>query len=402
MAIDETATPAPQNARAFALSAEQNEILEQADALARNEFAPLQQRMDDEEWWPPDVMPLLARMGYLGVTVPAEFGGSGADFFTSGLITQAFARWNPAIALSYCVHENLCLNNIYRNSSDDIRRRYMPRMCDGSSIGALGLTEPEAGSDALGSMGTTARRAGDNYILNGRKLYITNGPIAGVILVYAKTDKSRGAKGISAFVVEKDFPGFQVAQKLDKMGFRGSTTAELVFEDCQVPAANLVGEENNGVTVVMSGLDLERAIIAMLNLGMAERAFELALEYARTRKQFGRAIGEFQMVQAKLADMYTTVETIRTFCYRTLAESNDLEIGGGGRGEIHKLTAACILYSAEGCSRVVNDAVQIHGGAGYMRQTEINRLYRAAKLLEIGAGTTEIRKLIIAGELMRG
>ena len=192
-----------------------------------------------------------------------------------------------------------------------------------------------------------------------------------------------------------------MAQKLDKMGFRGSTTAELIFDDCRVPAANRVGAENAGVSVVMSGLDLERAIVAMINVGMAERAFALALDYAKTRQQFGRPIGEFQLVQSKLADMYTTIETMRTFCYRTLAEANDLEVGGGGRGEIHKLTAASILYSAEGCTRVIDHAVQIFGGAGYMRETEINRLYRASKLLEIGAGTSEIRRLIIGGELMR-
>ncbi|MGA2129347.1 MAG: acyl-CoA dehydrogenase family protein, partial [Xanthobacteraceae bacterium] len=258
-----------------------------------------------------------------------------------------------------------------------------------------------AGSDALGSMSTVARRDGDAYVLNGSKLYITNGPVADVLLVYAKTDRDRGAKGISAFVVEKGFAGFRVAQKLDKMGFRGSPTAELVFENCRVPAANLVGEENAGVAVVMSGLDLERAIVAMINLGMAERAFALALDYARTRKQFGRAIGEFQLIQGKLADMYTAIETMRTFCYRTLGEASELERGDGGRGEIHKLTAACLMYAAEACTRVITDAVQIFGGAGYMRETEINRLYRATKLLEIGAGTTEIRKLIIAGELMR-
>jgi isovaleryl-CoA dehydrogenase len=251
-------------------------------------------------------------------------------------------------------------------------------------------------------MATTARRDGDHYVLNGRKLYITNGPVADILLVYAKTDKAQGAKGISAFVIERGTPGFGVAQKLDKMGFRGSTTAELVFDDCRVPAANLVGEENAGVAVVMSGLDLERAIVAMINLGMAERAFALALDYAKTRKQFNRPIGEFQLVQGKLADMYTTIETMRTFCYRTLAEANDLEVGSGGRGEIHKLTAASILYSAEGCTRVMEHAVQIFGGAGYMRETEINRLYRASKLLEIGAGTSEIRRLIIGGELMRG
>jgi isovaleryl-CoA dehydrogenase len=388
-------------ANSFRLTPEQQEVLDQADRFAAKELWPLQQRMDDEEWWPPETMPALARMGFLGVTVPPELGGAGGDFFTSALVTQGLARWNHAIALSYAAHENLCLNNIARNGSEEIRRRYLPRLCDGSAVGALGLTEPGAGSDALGSMATTARREGDHYLLNGRKLFITNGPLADVLLVYAKTDKARGAKGISAFVVEKTFPGFSVAQKLDKMGFRGSTTGELVFDDCRVPVANRVGAENEGVAVVMSGLDLERATVAMIDLGMAERAFALALDYAKTRQQFGRPIGEFQMIQAKLADMYTTIETMRTFCYRTLAEANDLERGAGGRGEIHKLTAACLYYAAEGCTRVVADAVQIFGGMGYMRETEINRLYRATKLLEIGAGTTEVRKLIIAGELLR-
>jgi isovaleryl-CoA dehydrogenase len=385
----------------FELTAEQQAVLDQADRFARAEMAPLQKRMDDEEWWPPQVMPALARMGYLGVTAPAELGGAEGDFFTSGLIAQALGRANPSVSLSYVAHENLCLNNIQRNANADIRRRYLPRLCDGSAIGCLALTEPGAGSDALGSMATTARRDGDDYVLNGTKLYITNGPVADVILVYAKTDREKGAKGISAFVVEKGFAGFRVAQKLDKMGFRGSVTAELVFDECRVPAANLVGVENRGVSVVMSGLDLERAIVAMINLGMAERAFELALDYARTRRQFGRAIGAFQMVQSKLADMYVLVETIRTFCYRTMAAANELEVGAGGRGDIHKLTAACILYAAEGCTKVITEAVQIFGGAGYMRETEINRLYRATKLLEIGAGTSEIRRLIIAGELMK-
>ena len=402
-----TAAAADTRAQSFAaggfrLSEEQEEILSTSDRFAQAEFFPLQQRMDDEEWWPPEAMPALARMGFLGVTAPTQLGGAGGDFFTSGLITQGLARWNHAVALSYVAHENLCLNNIARNGSDEIRTRFLPRLCDGSAIGALGLTEPGAGSDALGSMATTARRDGDHYVLNGRKLYITNGPVADILLVYAKTDKAQGAKGISAFVIERGTPGFGVAQKLDKMGFRGSTTAELVFDDCRVPAANLVGEENAGVAVVMSGLDLERAIVAMINLGMAERAFALALDYAKTRKQFNRPIGEFQLVQGKLADMYTTIETMRTFCYRTLAEANDLEVGSGGRGEIHKLTAASILYSAEGCTRVMEHAVQIFGGAGYMRETEINRLYRASKLLEIGAGTSEIRRLIIGGALMRG
>jgi isovaleryl-CoA dehydrogenase len=385
----------------FRLAPEHEEILDLASRFARDELWPLQARMDEEEWWPPEAMPALARMGFLGVTVPPELGGAGGDFFISGLITQGLARFNPAVALSYVAHENLCLNNIARNAGEALKRRFLPGLCDGSRIGALALTEPGAGSDALGSMSTTARREGDHYVLNGRKLYITNGPVADVILVYAKTDRARGAKGISAFVVERGFPGFAVAQKLDKMGFRGSPTAELVFDECRVPAENLVGEENGGVAVVMSGLDLERAIVAMINVGMAERAFDLALGYAKTRRQFGRAIGEFQLVQAKLADMYTAIETMKAFCYRTLADGNDLEAGAGGRGDIHKLTAAAILYAAEGCTRVLSDAVQIFGGLGYMREAEVNRLYRASKLLEIGAGTTEIRKLIIGGELMR-
>ena len=391
------------NARtsAFELSADQREVLDLASRFGRDELLPLQQKMDDEEWWPPEAMPALAGMGFLGVTVPEELGGSGSDFFTSALITQGLARYNPAVALSYVAHENLCLNNIARNAGTELKRRIVPGLCDGSRIGALGLTEPGAGSDALGSMATTARRDGDDYVLNGRKLFITNGPVADVVLVYAKTDKARGAKGISAFVVEKGTPGFAVAQKLDKMGFRGSTTAELTFDDCRVPAANLVGAENNGVAVVMSGLDLERAIVAMINVGMAERALELAIDYAKTRQQFGRRIGDFQLVQGKLADMYVTVEAMKALCYRTLAEANDLDEGAGGRGEIHKVTAAAIMFAAEGCSKVVADAVQIFGGAGYMRETEVNRLYRASKLLEIGAGTTEVRKVIIAGELLR-
>jgi isovaleryl-CoA dehydrogenase len=387
-------------APAFALSADQQAVLHEADRFAASELHPLQTRMDNEEWWPDHVMPRLGQMGFLGVTAASAYGGADADFFTAGLITQALSRWNPAVALSYVAHENLCLNNIARNASPALCEKYLPGLCAGTSIGALALTEPGAGSDALGSMATTARRDGDRYILNGSKMYITNGPVADIVLVYAKTDRTAGAKGISAFIVEKTFPGFAVAQKLDKMGFRGSTTAELVFDNCVVQAANLVGEENRGVAVVMSGLDLERAMVAMINVGMAERALTLALDYADTREQFGKKIGGFQMIQGKLAEMYVLVETARTYCYAVLAACNDLADGEAGRGEIHKRTAAAILYAAESCTKVCNDAVQIFGGAGYMRETEVNRLYRATKLLEIGAGTTEIRKLIIAGELL--
>lgn len=385
----------------FDLSAEQREALDTADEYSRNELYPLAARMDREEWWPDDAFARLGSHGYLGITVPATYGGAGADLFTSGLVLQAIARWNHALALAWVAHDNLCVNNIYRNANDEQRQRYLPALCSGKHIGALGLTEPGAGSDALGSMRTTAKRVGDHYVLNGSKLYITNGPIADVLLVYAKTAPERGPHGISAFVIEKHTPGFRVAQKLTKMGFRGSQTGELVFEDCTVPAQNLIGEENRGVSVVMSGLDLERAMIAPLCLGICERALQLAIEYAQSRAQFGRKLAEFQMIQAKIADMYVWVETMRTFTYRVLMAANSLEIGGGGRGNIHALTAASVMYAAETMARVLGEAVQIHGGSGYIFESEINRLYRAIKLLEIGAGTTEIRKLIISGELLK-
>lgn len=382
------------------LSTDEMEVLNQADHFAQNEMYPLAQRMDDEEWWPTDIFPKIGATGYFGITAPEQYGGSGLDVFTSGLILQAFGRWNHALALAWVAHENLCLHNILRNANEEQKQKYLPAMCKGTAIGCLGLTEPGAGSDALGSMRTTARREGGHYILNGSKIYITNGPVADLLLVYAKTDKDRGAQGISAFIVEKDFPGFKVAQKLNKMGFRGSQTGELVFEDCKVPVENLVGGENRGVKVVMSGLDLERAMISPICLGIAERAFALALDYARQRKQFGRPISDFQMVQAKLADMYTWVESMRLFNYQVLRAANVIGEDEGGRGEIHKLTAAGVLYVAETMNKVLNDAVQVHGGSGYIWESEINRLYRSIKLLEIGAGTSEVRKMIISKELL--
>lgn len=382
------------------LSTDEMEILAQADRFAQNEVYPLAQRMDDEEWWPTEIFPKIGATGYFGITAPEQYGGSGMDVFTSGLILQALGRWNHALALAWVAHENLCLHNILRNANEDQKKKYLPGMCKGTSIGALGLTEPGAGSDALGSMRTTARREGGHYVLNGSKIYITNGPVADVLLVYAKTDKDKGAQGISAFIVEKDFPGFKVAQKLNKMGFRGSQTGELVFEDCRVPVENLVGQENRGVKVVMSGLDLERAMISPICLGIAERALALALDYAKQRKQFGRPIADFQMVQSMLAEMYVWVESMRLFTYQTLRAANVIGEEDGGRGEIHKITAAGVMYVAETMNKVLNHGVQVHGGSGYIWESEINRLYRSIKLLEIGAGTTEVRKMIISKELL--
>ena len=390
------------NHTSYELTEEQQGVLEAADRYGRERLYPLSARMDEEEWWPDAEFRALGTEGYLGITAPAALGGADLDLFASGLVAQAFSRWNAAFALSWVAHENLCLNNVLRNGDESQRKRWVPGLCDGSLIGCLGLTEPGAGSDALGSMRTTARRDGDHYVLNGRKLFITNGPVADVALVYAKTDMSRGAKGISAFVVDTKTPGFEVAQKLEKMGFRGSQTAELVFDDCRVPAENLVGEENRGNRVVMSGLDLERALVAPICVGIAERALALAIEHAKTREQFGKPIGSFQMVQSRLADMYTLVEAMRTLNYRCLAACNDLEEGGGGRGEIHKLTAATVMYTADCLNTVLDNAVQVHGGMGYIWESEINRLYRTIKLLEIGAGTTEVRKMIIAEELLKG
>ena len=395
--------PAPQSVmQAFTgLSHDEAEILFQADRFAQAELYPLAQRMDDEEWWPEDIFPKIGETGFFGITAPEQYGGAGMDLMTSGLVLQAFSRWNHALGLSWVAHENLCLHNILRNANEDQKQKYLPGLCSGKLVGALGLTEPGAGSDALGSMATTARRDGSDYILNGRKLYITNGPVADVVLVYAKTDKDKGAQGISAFIIEKDFPGFKVAQKLIKMGFRGSQTAELVFDDCRVPAENLVGGEDAGVRVVMSGLDLERAMISPICLGIAERALQLSIDYAGQRKQFGKPIGDFQMIRGKLADMYVWVESMRLFTYQTLRAAATLGNDGGGRGDIHKLTAASVMYAADTMNKVLNEAVQIHGGTGYIWESEINRLYRSIKLLEIGAGTTEVRKIIISDDLLR-
>ncbi|MCW3014687.1 MAG: isovaleryl-CoA dehydrogenase [Solirubrobacterales bacterium] len=383
----------------FALGEDHQLILEQVERFAKDRFWPLQARMDDDEWWPEDAFPVLGEAGYLGCTVPQEFGGAGLDFFTSALVLQAVSKWNPSVGLGILAHENLCLNNILHNASPELCERYVPGMCDGTIVGALGLTEPGAGSDALGSMRTTARRDGDDYVLNGTKLYITNGPIADVVLVYAKTSPDKGAHGITAFAVDTDAPGFAVAQKMIKMGMRGSQTAEIVFEDCRVPVANVVGEVDKGVRVVMSGLDLERIGLAFMMIGMCERALELSVDYAKSRQQFGQAIGQFQFVQGMVADIYAETESLRAFCYQVGAEVNGIA-HGASREHVSKRAAAVVLQAGLVLMRCVDRAVQIHGGAGYIWEMEVNRLYRAGKLLQIGAGTNEVRRIIIARELL--
>jgi isovaleryl-CoA dehydrogenase len=361
---------------------------------------PLQPRMDDEDWFPEEQFRALGQMGFFGITVPQEYGGQGLSYLAAGMLAESIAFANPGLAWSWASHDNLCTDAIFRNGTEDQRQRYVPKLCAGEYIGALGMTEPGAGSDPLGSMASTARREGDHYVLNGGKLFITNGPVADVVLVYARTAPELGKRGISAFIVEKTFPGFSVAQKLDKMGLRGNPTGELVFQDCIIPAENLVGQENGGVAVMMSGLDVERCLSAPLAVGPAQRALDLALDHARTRKQFGQRIGDFQLIQAKLADMYAQIETARTFLHRVLRECDGQDLTQAGRGEIHKLSAAVLMVCSRAASFVMDNAVQIFGGSGYMRDTEINRLYRTAKVLEIAAGTQEIRQTIIAKELL--
>ena len=384
----------------FDLTSDQRQLFEHADRIGKEKLLPLAERMDNEEWWPEDLFAELGSLGFLVVTVPEKYGGVGLGLLESGLILQAFSRWNHAVGLSWVAHDNLCLNNIYRNGSEEIREQYLPNLCSGKWTGCLGLTEPGAGSDALGSMRTRAELDGDHYVINGSKLYITNGPVADVCLLYAKTQQDAGSKGITAFVVETETPGFKVAQKLTKMGFRGSQTAELVFEDMVVPRRNIVGIEHQGHQVVMSGLDYERAAIAPINVGVAERALELAVDYAKTRTQFDQPISQFQMIQSRIADMYVWVETMKTFCWQVLEEAQNVDETQAGRGQIHARTAASVMYCADMCNKVLDSALQIHGGSGYIWESEINRLFRSTKLLEIGAGTTEVRKMIISGEVL--
>lgn len=390
----------PLNDEQFKLSEHHSLIFEQANKFARNELYPIAAKMDADEWWPEDIFGRIGSAGFCGITISEKFGGQGLDVLSSGLIAQAMGRWNYALALSWIAHENLCLDNLFRNCSEDQKLKYLPALCAGEQIGALGLTEPGAGSDALGAMSTSAVRRGDVFVLNGRKMYITNGPVADLVLVYAKTNKDLGKNGISAFIVEKNFPGFKVAQKLVKMGFRGSQTGELVFDNCEVPVENLVGNMNEGVGVVMSGLDFERAVIAPICVGMAERALQLSLEHAANRSQFGRQISGFQMIQSKIADMYAGLEAMKALNLKVLSQINTASNDDAGRGMIHADAAASIMFCANTLNFILDNAVQIHGGSGYIWESEVNRLYRGNKLLEIGAGTTEIRRLIISQELI--
>lgn len=385
----------------FDLTPDQRAVYDAAFKYAQSELHPLLARMDDEDWYPEHLMAKLGADGYCGLTAPEAVGGAGMDLVSAGLVAEAFGYWNTNAAFIWGPSENLCLNNILRNGTEDQIARYVPDLCAGRTVGALGLTEPGAGSDALGSMALKAVRDGDDYVLTGRKMFISNGPVADVILTYAKTAPDRGAKGISAFLVDTGTPGFSVAQTLTKMGWRGCPTGELVFEGVRVPAKNLLGVENAGVAVVMSGLDIERGFLGLPYIGAAQRCLDLSLEYAATRQQFGKPIGSFQMIQSMLAEMYTMIESARLLAYQALAACDEMAKGDGGRGAIHKLCAASVLQGAEMIAFVTDKAVQIHGGSGFVWETEVNRHYRNARIASLGGGTTEVRKLIIAEELFR-
>ncbi len=377
----------------FTFNEDQKIIKQTVREFAENELAKVAERMDREDYWPHDLFVQLGELGLLGPTVDEEYGGAGADYIVQAIILEELARVSPAFALSIGAHSNLVLDNINRNANPEQKAKYLPKLCSGEWIGSLCLTEPGHGSDALG-METTARREGDCYILNGAKTFITNAPIAQLGIVYAKTRPDLGSKGITAFLVELDSEGVTRGQPMDKMGMRGSKTGELFFDDVKVPVENVMGIENEGRKIVMSGLSAERATLAAISLGISERAADIALRYALEREQFGKKIAQFQMIQDKLAQMYVETQASKLLVYWALTELQKNHAA-------NMPAAASILYAAEKSTKIALDAVQILGGYGYMKEYVVERFARDAKLLEIGAGTSEIRKLIIARELIK-
>ncbi|MBZ6064917.1 isovaleryl-CoA dehydrogenase [Aeromonas schubertii] len=367
-------------------------LIDQVEAFCQKRIAPRAAEIDVSNQFPRDLWPELGELGLHGITVAEEYGGVALGYLAHVMVMEQVSRASASVGLSYGAHSNLCINQIHRHGTPEQKAKYLPELVSGRHVGALAMSEPGAGSDVV-SMRLTARRDGDDFILNGNKMWITNGPDAEVLVIYAKTDPAAGPKGISAFIVEKGTPGFGTAQKLDKLGMRGSNTCELVFDQCRVPAANLLGALGGGVRVLMSGLDYERIVLAAGPLGIMQACMDVVLPYVRERKQFGQPIGEFQLVQGKLADMYTRLASARALVYSV---ARDCDAGRTSR----KDCAAAILYAAESATQMALDAIQLLGGNGYINDYPTGRLLRDAKLYEIGAGTSEIRRWLIGRELM--
>ena len=375
----------------FGLGETADMIRSSVESFAQAEIAPRAEEIDASNEFPRDLWPRLGDLGLLGITVDEEEGGSGLGYLEHCVAMEEVSRASASVGLSYGAHSNLCVNQIKLNGTPAQRGRYLPKLISGEHVGALAMSEPGAGSDVVG-MRTRAIRRGDRYVLNGSKMWITNGPDAEVLVVYAKTDPDAGSRGITAFLIEKGTPGFSTAQKLDKLGMRGSNTSELVFEDCEVPAENVIGEPGQGVQVLMSGLDYERTVLAAGPLGIMRSCMDIVLPYVHQRQQFGRPIGTFQLMQGKLADMYTAMNAARAYVY-AVARACD-------RGETSRKDAAgAILFAAEKATWMALEAIQALGGNGYVNEFATGRLLRDAKLYEIGAGTSEIRRMLIGREL---